>query len=60
MKYPVTETWANAYTLSGLAPGSELAIKPSGAAVYIVIGDSASQTVSAEIVLIEGDIDLPV
>jgi len=44
MKYPVTETWHNAYTLSGLAPGS----------------DSASQTVSAEIVVIEDDIDLPV
>ena len=40
MKYPVTETWTNAYTLSGIAPGSELAIKPSGAAVYIVIGGS--------------------
>jgi hypothetical protein len=40
MKYPVTETWQNAYTLSGLAPGSELAIKPSGAAVYVVIGGS--------------------
>lgn len=40
MKFPVTETWTNAYTLSGLAPGSELAIKPSGAAVYIVIGGS--------------------
>ena len=44
MKFPVTETWQNAYTLSGLATGS----------------DSASQTVSAEIVVIEDDIDLPV
>ena len=40
MKFPVTETWQNAYTLSGLATGSELAIKPSGAAVYVVIGGS--------------------
>ena len=40
MKFPVTETWTNSYTLSGLAAGSELAIKPSGAAVYVVIGGS--------------------
>ena len=40
MKFPVTETWQNAYTLSGITPGSELAIKPSGAAVYVVIGGS--------------------
>ena len=44
MKFPVTETWQNAYTLSGLAIGS----------------DTASQDASAEIVVIEGDIDLPV
>ena len=72
MKFPVTETWQNAYTLSCLAPGSELAVKPSVAAVYVVIGgsqptiqphegdDIQPQTVSAEIVLIEGDVDLPV
>lgn len=40
MKFPITENWQNAYTLSSLAPGSELAIKPSGAAVYVVIGGS--------------------
>ena len=40
MKFPVTETWTNSYTLSGITPGSELAIKPSGAAVYVVIGGS--------------------
>ena len=38
MKFPVTETWQNAYTLSGLAPGSE-PIFGSGPASSRIGGD---------------------
>ena len=46
MKFPVTEAWTNAYTLSGITPGSELAIKPATDHVFTI---SKTGTGSAEV-----------
>lgn len=38
MKIEVTTQWQNIYTLSGFAAGTELAVKPDGQAVFVVVG----------------------